>query len=132
MHKDGNKDNQKGGCYICTDTSHKDINWPKKCEEQSVNPDAVMLSTDEKEQIEAKQDDAQMMMSTLRVSDDQKKDSDEVYRDFIDTMKIDGKPVQCLYDTGATKAAPNEGLEKPEQYTGKFAWCKFARLQNSR
>ena len=41
-------------------------------------------------------------------------------------MKVDGRKVQCLYDTGATKAALKQGLEKPEQYNGKFAWCYFA------
>jgi len=42
---------------------------------------------------------------TLEMSDDQKKNSLEVYKDFIDTLKVNGRSVQSLYDTGATKAA---------------------------
>ena len=46
-------------------------------------------------------------------------------RDFIDTVKVNGRTVQYLYDTGTTKAALKQGLEKPEKYNGKFARCNF-------
>jgi len=71
------------------------------------------------------EDETQVMMSMLEASHDQKKNKDEVYGDFIDTVKVNGRTVQCLYDTGTTKAALKQGLEKPEQYNGEFAWCKF-------
>lgn len=49
------------------------------------------------------------MMSTLEVSDDDKKSSDEVYGDFIDTVKVEGKPVlRHCSDEGCTE----EGVRK--------------------
>src|SRR6218665_3704796 len=65
------------------------------------------------------------MLLRLEVSDDQNKNSVEAYKDFIDTVKLNGRSVQSLCDTGATKAAIRQGLEKTNQYTGKYAWCKF-------
>src|SRR6218665_579917 len=84
-----------------------------------------MLCMEEKEPVEVRNDEAQVMMLTLEVSDDQNKNSVEEYKDFIDTVKVNGRSVQSLYDTGATKAAIRQGLEKTDQYTGKYAWCKF-------
>ena len=51
---------------------------------------------------------------------DQKESSDERYTDFI----VNARSVKSLYDTGATKAAIRKVLKKPDQYTGKYAWCK--------
>src|SRR6218665_191710 len=124
-HLQGNRDNQKGGCFVCSDTSHRAFNCPNKYKGQQMNCNAVMLFPEEKEQVEVKNDEAQVMLLTLEVSDDQEKNSVEVYAGFIDTVKVSGRSVQSLYDTGATKAAIRQGLEKTNQYTGKYAWCKF-------
>src|SRR6218665_304451 len=113
------------GCFVCSDTSHRAFNSPNKYKGQQVNCNAVMLCTEEKEQVKVKNDEAQVMLLTLEMSDDQKKNSVEVYNDFIDTVKVNGRSVQSLYDTGATKAAIRQGLEKTDQYTGKYTWCKF-------
>src|SRR6218665_3953659 len=124
-HLHGNRDNQKGDCFVCSDTSHRAFNCPNKYKGQQMNCNAVMLFPEEKEQVEVKNDEAQVMLLTLEVSDDQEKNSVEVYAGFIDTVKVSGRSVQSLYDTGATKAAIRQGLEKTNQYTGKYAWCKF-------
>src|SRR6218665_1115930 len=71
-----------------------------------------MLCMEEKEPVEVRNDEAQVMMLTLEVSDDQNKNSVEVYKDFIDTVKVNGKSVQSLYDTGATKAAIRQGWKR--------------------
>lgn len=49
-----------------------------------------MLCTEDKEQVEEKNDEAQIIMSTLEVSDDRKKDSDDGHKDFIDTVEVNG------------------------------------------
>src|SRR6218665_2868396 len=103
-HPQGNRDNQKGGCFVCSDTSHRAFNCPHKHDGQQVHRNAVMLCMEEKEPVEVRNDEAQVMMLTLEVSDDQN-NSVEVYKDFIDTVKVNGRSVQSLYDTGATKAA---------------------------
>src|SRR6218665_1768118 len=124
-YQQGNRDNQKRGCFVCADPSHRAFNCPNKYKGQQVNYNAMMLCTEEKEQVEVENDEAQVMLLTLEVSDDQKKNSVDVYKDFIDTVKVNGRSVQSLYDTGATKAAIRKGLEKTDQYTGKYTWCKF-------
>ena len=121
----GNRDSRGGGCYICGDQSHRAFSCPKRHGSDAAYRNAVMLCTEEKEHVEMGEDETQAMMSMLEASDDQKKNEDEVYGDFIDTVKVNGRRVQCLYDTGTTKAALKQGLEKPEQYNGKFARCKF-------
>src|SRR6218665_1830680 len=124
-YQQGNRDNQKRGCFVCADPSHRAFNCPNKYKGQQVNYNAMMLCTEEKEQVEVENDEAQVMLLTLEVSDDQKRNSVDVYKDFIDTVKVNGRSVQSLYDTGATKAAIRKGLEKTDQYTGKYTWCKF-------
>ena len=57
------------------------------------------------------QDETQVMMSTLEASDDQKKNKNEIYGDFRDTVKVDGRTVQCLYDTVATKASVSQKMK---------------------
>src|SRR6218665_956916 len=131
-HPQGNRDNQKGGCFVCSDTSHRAFYCPHKYNEQQVHRNAVMLCMEEKEPVEVRNDEAQVMLLTLEVSDDQNKNSVEAYKDFIDTVKVNGRSVQSLYDTGATKAAIRQGLEKTNQYTGKYAWCKFANGTTAR
>ena len=84
-HPQGNRDNQNGCCFVCSDTSHRAFNCPNKYNGQQVNRNALMLCTEEKEQVEVKNDEAQVIMSTPEVSDDQKKYSVEVYKDFVDT-----------------------------------------------
>src|SRR6218665_15293 len=64
-HLQGNRDNHKGGCFICSDPAYRAFSCPKKYGEQNVNRNAVMLCTKEKEQIEAKNDEAQVSMFTL-------------------------------------------------------------------
>lgn len=55
-----------------------------------------------------------------------KKEKTEVgHRDFIDVVKVNGKEVQSIFDTNATKPATWPGLQQQEQVTGKFSSCKF-------
>src|SRR6218665_3516013 len=72
-------------------------------------------------------------MSALTVSTfnvrTEKKDGD--YADFIDSLKVNGK-VEALYETGATKAALERDLVRPDQYTDKWVQCRFANGTSAR
>src|SRR6218665_201278 len=73
-------------------------------------------------------------MSALTVSESnvraEKKDGD--YADFIDNFKVNGRVVEALYDTGATKAALKRDLVRPDQYTDKWVRCRFANGTSAR
>lgn len=103
------------------------INCPKKYGEQTANRNAIMMCTDEKSQVETSEEDAHAVMSTLEVQSEEKKVEGGVYGDLIEMVKVNAKTMQSLYDTGATKAALRQWLEKPEQLIGKFEWCKFQK-----
>lgn len=88
---------------------------PRKCGDQSANRNAMMLCADEKMQGDVDEDNVSVMMSTLEVMEiDEKKVGDKVCGDFIEFIKVNGKTMKSLYDTGATRAALKKGLDKPE------------------
>src|SRR6218665_1952889 len=121
-----NKAQPRKGCYICSSSDHKAYECRQRHGNEQTYISAMRHSTEERSE-KKEEDDESVEMSALEVSDSnaetQKKDNS--YADFIDIVKVNGKEVQALYDTGSTKPALRRELVKKDQYIDKSVLCTF-------
>ena len=87
----------------------------------------MIYSTEERRE-KNEEDNEKVEISALKVGESNvKKQKDhDGYADFIDITKVNGKEVQALYDTVATKPALKRELVKKDQYIDKSVLCTFA------
>src|SRR6218665_3619863 len=88
---------------------------------------SAMIHSSEERSEKKEEGDEIVEMSALEVSDSnaETQKDDDSYADFIDIFKVNGKEVQALYDTGATKPALRRELVKKDQYIDKSVLCTF-------
>src|SRR6218665_904518 len=133
QNSDGNKGQMKQGCFICKSNEHKAYECPKRYGEHSAYKNAMIQCENEKKS-EDDEGEEEFEMYALAVSESnaraEKKDGD--YADFIDKFKVNGRVVEALYDTGATKAGLKRDLVRPDQYTDKWVRCRFANGTSAR
>src|SRR6218665_437803 len=133
QNSDGNKGQMKQRCFICRSNEHKANECPKRYGEHSAYKNAMIQCENEKKS-EDDEGEEEFEMYALAVSESnaraEKKDGD--YADFIDNFKVNGRVVEALYDTGATKAALKRDLVRPDQYTDKWVRCRFANGTSAR
>jgi len=86
-----------------------------------------MIHSTGKRSEKKEEDDEKVEMSALEVGESNAKTQkdDDGYADFIDVVKVNGKEIQALYDTGATKPALKRELVKKDQYIDKSVLCTF-------
>src|SRR6218665_1366586 len=93
-----------------------------------------MIQCDNEKKNGGEEGEEKIEMSALTVSESnlrtEKPDGD--YADFIDSFKVNGRVVEALYDTRATKAALKRDLVRPDQYTDKWVQCRFANGTSAR
>src|SRR6218665_1878823 len=133
QNSDGNKGQMKQGCFICKSNEHKAYECPKRYGEHSAYKIAMIQGDNEKRN-GGDEGDEKVEMSAFTESESnvrtEKKDGD--YTDCIDSFKVNGRVVEALYDTVATKAALKIDLVRPDQYTDKWVQCRFANGTSAR
>src|SRR6218665_1335447 len=121
-----NKAQPRKGCYICSSSDHKAYECRQRHGGEQTYISAMIHCLEERSEKKEEGDEIVEMLA-LEVSDSNaeiQKDDDS-YADFIDIVKVNGKEVQALYDTGATKPALRRELVKKDQYIDKSVLCTF-------
>src|SRR6218665_2862843 len=121
-----NKAQPRKGCYICSSSDHKAYECRQRHGGEQTYISAMIHCSEERSE-KKEEGDKSVEMSALEVSDSnaETQKDDDSYADFIDIFKVNGKEVQALYDTGATKPALRRELVKKDQYIGKSVLCTF-------
>src|SRR6218665_693968 len=127
QNSDPNKTQPRRGCYICNSSEHKAYECKQRNGSKTVYTQAMRHISEERSE-KKEEDDEMVEMSALEAgySNAETKENDDSYADFIDIVKVNGKEVQALYDTGATKPALRRELVKKDQYIDKSVLCTFA------
>src|SRR6218665_2225944 len=126
QNSDPNKTQPRRGCYICNSSEHKAYECKQRNGGKTVYTQAMRHISEERSE-KKEEDDEMVEMSALEAgySNAETKENDDSYADFIDIVKVNGKEIQALYDTGATKPALRRELVKKDQYTDKSVLCTF-------
>src|SRR6218665_2592797 len=133
QNSDGNKEQMKQRCFICKSNEHKAYECPKRYGEHSAYKNAMIQCENEKKSKDDEgEEEFEMYALAVSESNARAEKKDEDYADFIDKFKVNGRVVEALYDTGATKAALKRDLVRPDQYTDKWVRCRFANGTSAR
>src|SRR6218665_415347 len=125
QNSDPNKTQPRRGCYIRNSSEHKAFEYKQRNSSNTTCKQALMHGAEEREEKEEQEEKVAMTAVEVRDSNAKEIKDDDGYADIIDIVKVNGREVQALYDTGATKPALRRELVKKDQYIDKSLLYTF-------